>query len=1307
MSDPGERTHNEPQSSGEPRAQNESQAENPLLSAQRSSRYQEVLALIRRVRRRWRMRVGLRGLLIVVAVGFLAFVVSVWGMDRLLYSERAIFWFRALTWLTLAALALRFLVLPLARRVSDEQIALYVEENEPSMQAALLSALELGPDAETNASPEFANELMSRVVEESRAIDFGRAIERPRLRKLSGSVALASGLAMLAILASPAFLQHGAMLLFAPWTAGADTNPYGVLASPGNIEVPRGSDLAIHAALVNFEHEPVELMWKSGDGDWQRFVMAAVDRAASTVDRDDLGEFELGASGDEEVATEQPEPPAHTPGALLGGPPEGFEAGYEHMLLNLQESAEYYIAASTVRTPIHRIDVVELPWVESIDARYIFPEYTGLEAREEEDSGDLVALRGTKVELTLHPTLETTRGQLLIDETKIIELVPGPEGVLLATLDIERSTWYRIELEGYDGDLHRASSEYTIQVIDDQPPILRFSQPGRDIKAHKIDEVFLEVQAEDDYGLGRIELVWSVTGGEETSTVLYRGGRREVTAGHTFFLEEIELEDGDFISYYGRAFDRSGVGGRQLATTDIYFIEIRPFGKDYRRMEGGGGQGGDQGGMDDTLSVTQRQIIAATFRMIRDRADIEARELNENLATVGLMQGRLREQVDTLISRMQNRTTLSGDTDFQAIIENLTLAREQMGPAEEALVEQRPKEALPLEQTALKYLQRAEAVFRDVRVSFDPSGGGGGGQQQQLSEDLADLFELELDKLRNQYETVQRGERQQTEQAIDEAMQKLRELARRQEQENERARKGIPGGKGGGSKNQNELIEETEKLARELETLARERQRPELQEAARRLREATEEMRRASAGSRSGSSVGDGVAALDRLRDTKRLLDKTRSQDFKEQLSQTAQRADRVQEMQERIKEQVAGLPTREEAASSGRAASEREERLERLAERKTQLEQEVKGLESELDRLARQAREESPEASSDLQAAANSIRDNQLKEKIRYSEGVARGREKDYAELFEGEIGKDIEELRQHLGEASSNAGSSSGRSQADALERARELVQSLESLESRLRERTSGEERGQQASAQTGQPGEQQAGQDGQAGEQGSPPRESGQQPGEQPGEGQGQQGQGEGQGQGQGEQGQGEPGARLDRASRAGTPGGEGEGEGENPSQADGGGGQGQAQQPHQSGDGRGGSEAVIGSNWGGSFQPGTMSNEEVRQFQRELSERVRQGRELSDQLRQQGLDSTSLDQILRQMNALQVRKINNDPLALNQLKEGVVEGLRQFEYTLWREIEGGEEKLFLENSDFVPDGYRELVEEYYRKLSRASK
>ena len=93
----------------------------------------------------------------------------------------------------------------------------------------------------------------------------------------------------------------------------------------------------------------------------------------------------------------------------------------------------------------------------------------------------------------------------------------------------------------------------------------------------------------------------------------------------------------------------------------------------------------------------------------------------------------------------------------------------------------RPGGAIGPEQRALRELQKAEETYERF-VSLDARQGGGGGQGGGPSaEDLADLFELETDQLRNQYEMVQRSRRQTADDAVDQSLEKLRELARRQE----------------------------------------------------------------------------------------------------------------------------------------------------------------------------------------------------------------------------------------------------------------------------------------------------------------------------------------------------------------------------------------------------------------------------------------------------------------------------------------------------------------------------------------------
>ena len=1212
--------------------------------------YGELMSVIRRVRARWRVKVALRGLVMVAVAGFVAFAMSVWGMDYFLYSERAVQIFRWLTYVALIGLAVRLLVAPLVQRVSKQQVALYVEEHEPTLRASVLSAVELGPvqhgslrDTE-RVSPELQRRVLEEAIERCQNSGFASRIERGSLRRFSAALAGVAGAGMAAVLLSPAFLQHGAMLLFAPWRAAAADNPYQLRVGPGNVTVARGSDQLISAAVLGFDPERVDVELRPLDasgnaqGDWRQWPMNRVN-----------AEIDLDAE------------------LMIGD----VRASHDFIALNLRADTDYYVDASGVRSPIYRIRVKDLPYVEQIDLEYRFPAYSGLSDRTVEDGGDIAVLDGTEVLFGILPIFEVPEGRLLIEGEEPIDLSAGSER-LSAAYTISGNTYYRIELMDDEGRWRRASAEYMITALEDQPPIVRFTSPGRDIQVTLVDEVFAQVEAEDDYGVSRLGIRYTVNGGEETALKLVdsRSAMKKVSAGHTLFLEEMDLQVGDSISYYAEAWDR---GRSKPVISDIYFLEIRPFDRNYKQAEqgGGGGMGGD-GGFDNTLSVQQKMIVSATFRLVRDAEEYSRQELSENLTTIALMQGRLREQVGSLITRMGNRGQQSlEDEEFSQIIEFLQQAGTEMAVAQGELEAERPDEAMPVEKQALASLQRAESAFRELTVSFQQGGGGGGGGNQQLSEDLADLFELELDKLRNQYETVQRGAAEQALAEIDELMQKLRELARRQQRENERQNRlrgrRQQGGGGGGS--QQQLIDETEELARRLERLAREQQRAELQQTTQALREAVEQMQRSQAGaSGSQSSAGaQGLAALDKLRDARRLLDRNRRQQLGRDMEELQQRAERVSQMQSRIEEQVeelAGQEGDDGRRRSGLTARERSELIERIMERKDRLTDEVGGLEAQLNRMTRSAREEQPEAARKLQASADVIRDEQLKEKIRYSKGVLAGRDAEFARLFEGQIRQDIDEVTERIAEARESVGEGGGDRQDRMLEQTRDLVENLSSFEARLRDRA---EAGARLGQRPGQRGEQEGGEPG--GDQQGGEQQGGQQQG---GE------QSDGQQQGGSQQG-GQPGDASESGGARNRDGG--------------------ARnwgRPNQ-----------YGSSSGGWYQPGIFTAEDLRQAERELQQRQQDLEALRGELRRERMDTSDLDQLLRQMGDLNLLGLNRDPLALESLRRDIVEGLRQFEYRLWRDLRGADtERVYQGNSDQVPAGYRELVDEYFRKLANES-
>jgi hypothetical protein len=1137
-----------------------------------ASSHDDLIGIIRSVRNRWRLRIVLRGLSVLLGAGIISFLISAYGMDYFRFTRISVIVFQLVTYLTLIALLVRYLVIPLSQKISDERVALYLEEHEPSLHGYVLGGVQFSADPadleRTGNSPELVRRLIRQAIERCVTVDEGKRVERKALVTSSGLLAGATVTGMAFVLLSPGFLKNSAPFLLTPWNDAATTNPYSIEVTPGDVTVARGADLRVTATLQNFNADEVDLAVKRQDAtQWDRWPM--------TVD-EETGEYVL-------------------------------------LLFELDERSEYFVESSGVRSPLFTIEVADLPYVDQIDLEYHFPAYTGLTPQRQENTGDIAALRGTRVALQVRSTMQVAAGVIVLDDRDTVALEIDEEGLLTGTIMVREEGLYRILLQSFQGDFVIASPDYIIDVLSDQPPVVSFSKPGRDITITSVEEVFTEVKAEDDFGLARLDMIVSVNGGAEDTLTLFGGSRarKQLTASHTMFVEELGLEPGDLISYYARVTEADRGPDTQEATTDIYFMEVRPFNREYRQAEQQGGMAGGGGaGMDGDLSKRQRDIIAGTFRMVRDSGDYTDEEFKENLATLALAQGRLREEVEILVQRMNSRGVVQMDSTFQSIAEELPQAIDAMGIAEGELGERDPKEALPPEQVALQHLQRAEAAYREVQVSQQQGGGGGGGQESDM-EDLADLFDLELDRMRNQYEQVQRGQQEEIDEELDELTQKLRELARRQQQENERMRaqqQNTQNQAGGGGQAQRRLAEQAEELARQLERLSREQGRPELEETARNLQQAAEAMRRAAANSRN-NGVAQGVEALDELREARRLLGSNRSARLERDVQDALRRAERIAQEQGEMQSDVEGMSSDPQIRGA---------QIDRLQERKRAMAEEVAGIESQLDRLGRESQAEQKDAARKLKEAAKTIRDNKLREKILYSQGVIEQGSPEYARNLEDQIGSNIDELSEGIRAGLEAIGESQEQRLARSLDRTRDAVNALESLNERIRERV-------------------EQGQEGQQGQQA----------------GQGQQGQQQGQQGGQG----------GDQATA--TP----------PNMGGGGGGQGR-------------------------LQPG-----DIRQFERELRQRQNELSELRRELQQEGVDVGDLDRVVAGLREFTRQREFGEPRGLDQLESEIIQGLKDFEFNLRKTLLGDEgNRLFLAGSDDVPERYRELVEEYYRELSR---
>src|SRR5437667_4510178 len=87
----------------------------------------ELVDVIRRVRNRWRLKLAMRGAVVVVAGTVLALLLSASGLESFRFTAPAIIAFRVVTVGVFVGLLLYGLVLPLLRRVTGAQGDVYFE----------------------------------------------------------------------------------------------------------------------------------------------------------------------------------------------------------------------------------------------------------------------------------------------------------------------------------------------------------------------------------------------------------------------------------------------------------------------------------------------------------------------------------------------------------------------------------------------------------------------------------------------------------------------------------------------------------------------------------------------------------------------------------------------------------------------------------------------------------------------------------------------------------------------------------------------------------------------------------------------------------------------------------------------------------------------------------------------------------------------------------------------------------------------------------------------------------------------------
>ncbi len=613
-----------------------------------------------------------------------------------------------------AELAVRWIVRP-ALAWNRARVAAELEGLFPRLGQRLRTATQHGGRSadelvRDGVAPGLVAALEEETAEKAKPLPFQAALPvRPAL------VAAAVGLGCIALLAVAAMRApewrtalRRVMLASTPYTT--------LSASPSATRVDEGADVEIRATLSGRARPAVVLVVReTGDADWRQETMDAAD--------------------------------------------DGFTA----RLSKLRATTEFFVTAGPERTPVQRVVVQRPLKLVATRVEVTAPAYTGVPLTTH-DSGSFSAVQGSTGRVRFELDRPAIAATLVVKDPAKPNAPPRridmavQDQYVAAELPLEADIEYSVEARDAAG-VPAVANRHRVRVVADQPPAIAFDLPGESMEVHTLAEVLMRARARDDFGLTKVAIVFQVNNEEERTLVLEdvaQPFQREARAEQVMMLEQFLLTQKDCVAYYAFAED-SRPDAPQRTTTELRFIDIRPFLRTYRLVDPGEPMPGRERDLIflDEVIARQRFNLNQTMRLeTRSKARLDLAQVEKVAAFENKLATQTHDLADFLIGL---------GVDGAAI---LSQAEEAMLSAVDSLNGAKFPTAISQMRDALRFLMEARntvqlALFKQPRAVRAQARAFDRLQRQKLrrpnekAETLAQIAE-ELDKLADEEDEIAR-----------------------------------------------------------------------------------------------------------------------------------------------------------------------------------------------------------------------------------------------------------------------------------------------------------------------------------------------------------------------------------------------------------------------------------------------------------------------------------------------------------------------------------------------------------------------
>jgi hypothetical protein len=305
--------------------------------------------------------------------------------------------------------------------------------------------------------------------------------------------------------------------------------------------------------------------------------------------------------------------PAEQPDATwkarpLDAPDRGPARERAAKLEKVEKPLDYRVVAGPASSPTYRLEVRYPLALTALDVALKPPTYTGVKPSTVK-GGNVRAIEGTDATFQIAFDAPPAEASLVLTDPSVQsrkdKSAPVPIVVPLklsgtnytAELKLKKGFDYQIQARTADGRV-TPKNRYKIEVLEDRAPRVAFEQPDEALEVHPVAEVLNRIRVGDDFGLTKAGIVFQFNNGDEQTLIVDNfkaepaKTRTSAALQETLLLEKLAASPTDSLTYYAFAEDNYPAGARRTET-DLRYLDIRPFKREYKQAESGTGEEGE------------------------------------------------------------------------------------------------------------------------------------------------------------------------------------------------------------------------------------------------------------------------------------------------------------------------------------------------------------------------------------------------------------------------------------------------------------------------------------------------------------------------------------------------------------------------------------------------------------------------------------------------------------------------------------------------------------------------------------------